>query len=301
MNNNSNKNEGFGLIEVIISIAVMSVMLMGIHGIVMLTMKNNKDAQIEQQAAMYGQQIFEDFKSLEVTKTLSGTSLKLSNGLDLTGTGEYKAIKDLGNRYKADITVKANISGIGTALNKEADKHLANGTNRNDFKVALKKEGSKIILKNVDDNKNTTITDSYNTLQPLKLLVYVKKDSKEIIVNDGDDKNLTNKTFPSATDDEKKTPINLIVDLKEYEKESSSTRDTDIVIKVSNEDGKDINIICEDKSENLFVSLEQCGSGIFKFYDEKSSKDLYDITVSITRDGKTIFNGSARENMKVSK
>lgn len=300
MKNNSKRCEGFGLIEVIISIAVIAVLLIGVSQMVTSSMKNNKEGQVEQESSRYAQKIFEDFKSSEVTKTISATNLKLSNGLKLEGNAAtgYATVGyvDLdNNRYKAYIEVKANSTGMGTALNKQISQETIDKGNK--LEVNLIKNG-----KDVEINGNS-VTDNYNKANPLTLYVETKinteTNKKEIIIKTADNKELLIEEFVCNTEEEKNKAISLVINLENYKLVDASNED--IIIKVLNEDNKDINIIAKEKSENLLISLEQYGSGEFSFYDEKSNIDLYDVTVKVKRDGKIIFEGLSQQNMKVIK
>lgn len=302
MKNNTKKSLGFSLVEVIISVAILTVLLTCIPLMVKSAMNNTKDAQTEQQAALYGQQIFENFKSSEVTKVISNTDLKLSSGINLTGDAasgyNTAGLVDLGNGYGADITVKVNPSKMGTAINKQVTKEEIKAGNK--LEVSLSKDGESVKANDTD------IEDQYDQSKGLTLLVYSRineKDDgtkeKEVIIESGDGKELVTGYFNCDTDAEKEKAMYLIINLDKYKLLGDSSEN--IILKVYNEDEKDINIIAKGKSEKVSVSLEQYGSGKFKFYDENTSTDLYDITVSVKRNGKIVFNGSSSQNMNVSK
>lgn len=308
MKQNPGKSEGIALIEIIISLAVIGVIALGVNLIMIHSMGNNKGGEVEQQAAMYGQQIFEDFKSPQITKSIDGNQLKLSDGssniFQLIGnaatTGASVVYRtsssvDLGNRYKADITVKANESGIGTAINKQVDT-----VKSYEFNVALIKNGKDIDIIYLDDDDDEAVTSNYDESKTLTLLIYAKKTDtqKEVTIKDENGKTLLDKT---RTIDASKgdLPIKLNINFEKYTIDTSSTADPNVAIKVFNQDDEAINIVSQGKSKNLYVSLSQCGEGEFTFYDESISQDLYDITVNITRDGKTIFSGSSSQNIKI--
>lgn len=271
MKHNPRKSEGIALTEVIISIAIISLIVtFGARSMMTNSMENSKAGEVKQQAAMYGQQIFENFKSPEIPKTISATGMNVSDIYKLQGTDEYitDTPKELGNRYKASIKVKANTSGIGTVLNKEID-----------------------IAKSYPEKLDITHA-------PSTLIIYVKKidTEKEITIIDENGNKLLHDIFPF--DDTKKMPIKLSIN---FNRNETLAIEKNVEIKVCNQGEEYINIVCEDKPKNLFLSLAQYGEGEFTFYDKSVDKDLYDITVNITRDGKTVFNGSASLNMKVIK
>lgn len=272
MKHNPRKSEGIALTEVIISIAIISLIVtFGARSMMTNSMENSKAGEVKQQAAMYGQQIFEDFRTLDLTKVSDKFNLVKGPADDYGFIKEYNTPSeaiDLGNRYKGSITVNANTSEIGTALNKEID-----------------------IAKSYKYSVNITEI-------PSTLIIYVKKTDteKEITIKDENDKILLDETF--TFDDAKKMPIKLSMN---FNRNETLAIEKNVEIKVCNQAEEYINIVCEDKPKNLFLSLAQYGEGEFTFYDKSINKDLYDITVNITRDGKTVFNGSASLNMKVIK
>jgi len=303
MKHNPRKSEGIALIEIIISMAVMGVLLIGAHSMMTISMRNNKDGEIEQRAAMYGQQIFEDFKSLPLTISADGKNLGLTGEYIYSLSGakgaEYKTTAPivLGNGYQAEVSFKANSSNIGTVLNKQTDIQESYDCN-----VGLTKDGQNINIIDEDkiSNNEVNITTTYDENTPLKLIVNATTaDKKDIIIKDGAGNKLLERTFD--IDPIKTKPIALNINFSKYKIVESSTLDTNVEIIVYNQDEENINIVCEDKPQNLFVSFEQYGKGQFTLYDENISKNLYDITVKITRDGKTIFNGSASQNIKIIK
>ena len=73
MNSNSKKSAGFGLIEVIISIAIFGVISIGVYNGYMIMIKQTKDSQVKQTSTLIGKEIVEEIKSV------AGDNFKINN------------------------------------------------------------------------------------------------------------------------------------------------------------------------------------------------------------------------------
>lgn len=64
MKNNSKKQEGFGLIEVVISMALIAIISIGVYNGYILIINQIKNGELKQQSALIGRKIAEDIKSI---------------------------------------------------------------------------------------------------------------------------------------------------------------------------------------------------------------------------------------------
>jgi prepilin-type N-terminal cleavage/methylation domain-containing protein len=73
MNSNSKKSAGFGLIEVIISMAIFGVISIGVYNGYRIMIKQTKDGQVKQTSTLIGKEIVEGIKSV------AGDNFKINN------------------------------------------------------------------------------------------------------------------------------------------------------------------------------------------------------------------------------
>lgn len=63
MKKKSKMKPGFTLLETIISMAITIILLVGVHGAYMLLIRNTKDGEVKQEAAIIGKKVIEEIKS----------------------------------------------------------------------------------------------------------------------------------------------------------------------------------------------------------------------------------------------
>lgn len=95
MKNNSLKKTGFTLVEIVISISVISIISVGLYGAYLLIIKNTKLAEEKQSIALVGKRTIEDVKdSIENDKvTLVGNNI-IMNDLNLLKNEDISKSKD---------------------------------------------------------------------------------------------------------------------------------------------------------------------------------------------------------------
>ena len=79
MKNNSKKYGGFALIEVVICMAILSIISIGIYDGLMIIIKQTKSGQVKQAAALEGKKIIEAMQATSFG--VSGSELDLGNNL----------------------------------------------------------------------------------------------------------------------------------------------------------------------------------------------------------------------------
>ena len=99
-NNKVRAKKGMTLIEVIISVALLSILIVPLSTMVMTSLKNKEEASDKQKASYIGQKILEELKAYDniQLKTNSTTGIKFFNLLDGQDTDEE--IKEIGGGSK---------------------------------------------------------------------------------------------------------------------------------------------------------------------------------------------------------
>lgn len=102
----NNKKSGLTLIEILISLAILSIILIPISNMVIASVKLNTSGEDKQKAVTIAEQLVEEAKALP---QLSSSTI-LSNGLSLSipagKTDEYTGTKDLAGGYTETVYIK---------------------------------------------------------------------------------------------------------------------------------------------------------------------------------------------------
>lgn len=95
MKNNSLKKTGFTLVEIVISISIISIISVGVYGAYLLIIKNTKLAEERQSIALVGKRTIEDVKdSIENDKVVFAGSNIIINDLNLLKSEDVSKSKD---------------------------------------------------------------------------------------------------------------------------------------------------------------------------------------------------------------
>ena len=104
-------NKGFSLIEIIISLAIASIMILSGYQLIINAVKLNKKGEDRQQANLVGQQVIEEIKTID-DRNISTNLLTINENLILTGTingniNEYKGtLLDESGEYDVNIFIE---------------------------------------------------------------------------------------------------------------------------------------------------------------------------------------------------
>ncbi|SFD09141.1 type IV pilus modification PilV family protein [Clostridium uliginosum] len=312
------KRRGFTLIEIIIAFALFGILMLGIYGIVISAMNNNKAGEVKQKAALYGQEVLEEFKSGDITKSESG-SIMLSNDIVLSQSVEKSNYEgegylDKDKKYYAKIIVKKNTSIMldkevtaGEGSSEESSEEKAPKTC--DFNIALSGENSPIKVKD-DKSKGNLEYDSASD-EPIKLIINTKtkENEKVVVIKDENNNKILTTEKEIKKDEDKENQIKLTFNFDQYRVESKLDKNKykKLEISVYNQDDSPLNIILK-KSEKTDVEVKN-KLGNVKVYDNRaennqSSKlgELYDITVKVTQNGNEgtpIFTGHSSQNIDI--
>lgn len=85
--NNSKKSYGYGLIEVIISMAIIGIIAVGVYAGYIFAMKNTKHGQVKQGAALEGKKVVEEIKSENIQLPVSANGVMQIGDMSLKKQG----------------------------------------------------------------------------------------------------------------------------------------------------------------------------------------------------------------------
>lgn len=157
----NNKKHGLTLIEILISLAILSIILIPISNMVIASVKLNTSGEDKQKAVTIAEQLVEEAKALP---QLSSSTI-LSNGLSLSipagKTDEYTGTKDLTGGYTETVYIKPkdNLTvDTGLQNNMTYDAEIYIQGNDSDLKLQRKGDsGSCTIGKdNLSINNNSS-------------------------------------------------------------------------------------------------------------------------------------------------
>lgn len=264
MNNTSRRKKGITLIEAIISVALLSILIVPIGGMVVNSVKTNNNAQIKQNAAYIGQ------KALEELKVYDNIKLK-----DFSGNKGFKML-DGQIIYK-----QPDGSYRGDFINSELDKN---------FNVEVK------IKKNSDFTyENDTEMDLAIDLTNNNFGNIVLGTGKKIKLVIGADKRIRIYEDNLSRFEKEMESRNVLINI------TSGFNVNNFSIDVENKDDKSLYIyknIAEGANDITINTI--AGKVIEKVYnptDTSAIGDLYAIDIIVKKSGQVLFQGSTSNNI----
>jgi len=321
------KNMAFGLIEVVISMMILSIISISVYSGFIIIIKQTKAGQVKQSVALEGKKMIEEMKATSVT---TDAALKIGNIITLQKEGEVSG-KPFYTRYlKEDFSVcdkevskyveKVTLTATDVTLNdKQIIDELENSNNIN-YKVYIGKE----------ENTSTTVVEDYikggitGTPKILKsdsnivMYVYFEKpsnseDDRTITIKDYEGNNLLDTNEISKnTISLNPSKVNLCMNFDQY-KQIDSSNLKNVKIYVYNRTGSIANIYLQ-KDSTVIADVQVC-KGEINIYDNRagnSSEDktgtLYDIKLEISdylkykngeihEDKDNLFTGHSKKNI----
>lgn len=298
MKKKSKKRGGFSLVEVVLSMALIAILSIGVYNAYLILIRQTKDGQVKQGAALAGKKIVEEVKAGEFEKDDDG-NFKLTENITIDKTSENLSLRldknymicenqeDNNYVYTADLSIKqTNVTF--EKYNPSNDKNILNyelyitntgiSDNKNNKCENIEYQEDKkwlyFYLETIDENKNLIIKDySGNTILQSDI---GKIETIDNIVN-------INMNLKDYTDDKS---INLIIDNKNQE----SNCETNIYLK------KSTNIDANVKVNNGQVNVYNNRA----FNESEKSGDLYSINVEIKdKKDKSLFKGYLNKNVGI--
>lgn len=306
----SNKRKyGFTLLELIISMAIISIISASVYTGYIIMIKQTKSGQVKQEAALEGKKVIEALQGnnfgLPTSTPLSIDGMQFKQeGVNLVFirylNDEYKD-KEENNDPVTEYTAKyiEKITLIPTKVQDSNDGiKLGNNTNLQENQIYINREGSndhikysnsideEIPLYNIDDGK-----------KKMELSIYLTPNNSAEDVGVFNYKGNSLFAFTKGIDD------NLIINFDNY-KETNGTlpSDTQIEIYMYNKATTAASVYLE-KPDALDVGLKLC-KGEIKIYNNHLSDEnagfgtLYDITVQVSvKNGENLFTGYYKKNL----
>lgn len=324
MKNNSKKHRGFTLIEVVISIAILSIMSIAVYDGLMIIIKQTKAGQVKQTAALEGKKAIEEIQdAIEANKfSFSDTSLKIGSTPTIAKQSADSAYtKNLDGNYVERITVTpTKVEGSTEAITLDTNNNLNSISN----KIYISKIGTKNYISywtysavnvyipeigNSAEIPSSSLSES--DANKIEIYVYLEPATDLSIANveikDYKGKtllpitlNITKKITEDITED---IIENLVMNFSDYKiSDGSLPSNVDIKINMYNKTSAISNVYIE-KQKNLNVNVE-ARRGAINIYDNRAEDieegkvgDLYDIKVEINKDDNTLFTGYAKKNI----
>lgn len=324
------KSRGFGLLEVIISIAILSIVSVAVYDGFMIMIKQTKEGQVKQTAALEGKKIIEQMK---------GTSFAVPKSTDtVLKIGDITLQKEASNSYRRYLDEKYNelkdsasensrryVEKVTLSPTKLEGTNQSVDLNTNDQKL----DYNKIYISRIDgkdymrywiyksneqykpqvDSSTVMIPSNSQAKQMSVYFTTLDSGNQNIEIKDYKGNHLLGITKDS-TDDK-----NLIINFNNYiEADGSLPANADIEINVYNTTTDVPNIYIE-KQKDLKVNVNPC-KGNINIYDNRSedvTKDnsgtLYDIKVEISdylkykngeieSDNANLFTGAYKKNIR---
>lgn len=296
--------KGMTLIEVIISVALLSILIVPLSGLVMSSLKNNISSEYRQKASYIGQKVLEELKAYDEIILKEDAGRKYFELLD----GD-KIIQDLnedstGNTFKGNFE-RTIYGGSSDSLGKnediykievelEKDKNFqydnANNLDKNnnaDFILNFLRDSSNNNVIKIKDKPNESYAISN------ELIMELDKNSSNLIIYK------KNESTPLVTINKTNIDNNNIV---LYVKEGFS-QNVNIEFKNNTEETVEIHMIKGVNNSSKFKIYSSVGDVIL--YEENEIEknpiaDMYNYTVTV-RDSENniLFEGSSSKNVNI--
>ncbi|MBS5886160.1 MAG: prepilin-type N-terminal cleavage/methylation domain-containing protein [Clostridium sp.] len=298
-NNKVKAKKGMTLIEVIISVALLSILIVPLSGLVMSSLKNNISAEYRQKASYIGQKVLEELKAYDEIK-LSVTSPKSFQLLD--GDEIIQDLKEdsTGNTFKGNfertiyggsldsVGKDEGIYAIEVELKKDINFKYDNVNN------LAENNNSAFIVKFINDNNVSKIQDSLGNSYSIsnKLIMELDKNSNSLIVYKEND------STPLATINKTNEDNNIVLYIKE-----GFSQNLNIELKNNTEETVEIHMIKGVNSSAKFKIYSSTGDVILyeeNEIEENPVADMYNYKVTV-RDSKNdiLFEGSSSKNVNI--
>ncbi|MDV4149367.1 type II secretion system protein [Clostridium sp. AL.422] len=288
--------KGMTLIEVIISVALLSILIIPLSGLVMSSLRNNIDAEDMQKASYIGQKVLEELKAydditlkidngqkyfelLDGDKIIQMSDGKFAGSFDRTMYGKPSEVdgrdKDI---YKIDVELFKDEN-----FKYDNENNLEKNTNAA-FRVNF-----------INDSGIRKIQDSLGKVSIIsnKLIIELEKSSSKLNVY-GENSSSALLSIDKANVDNN--------DIVLYIKEDFS-RDMDIEFKNNTEEIVEIRIIKGRNSYSKFKIYSSIGDVILyeeNEIEENSIGDLYNYKVNVKdKKNNSLFEGASSKNVNI--
>ncbi|EEH96592.1 MULTISPECIES: prepilin-type N-terminal cleavage/methylation domain-containing protein [Clostridium] len=303
-NNKVKAKKGMTLIEVIISVALLSILIVPLSGLVMSSLKNNISAEYRQKASYIGQKVLEELKAYDKITLKNDAGKKYFELLD--GDEIIQDLKEdsTGNTFKGNFE-RTIYGGSSESVGKNEGIHTIEVELKKDINFIYdnvnnlaKNNNSAFILNFLRDSSNNNIIkikdnpdNSYAISN--ELIMELDKNSNNLIVYK------KNESTPLVTVNKTNVDNNTIV---LYIKEGFS-QNINIEFKNNTEETVEIHLISGDNNYSKFKIYSSIGDVILyeeKQIEENPVADMYNYKVKVKdRENNILFEGSSSKNVNI--
>lgn len=272
------KKKGMTLIEAIISVALLSVLIIPISGLVMTSINTNKRAEIKQEATYIGQKLLEEMKVYDEIILGVTKEFQLLNGQKITKVGESDNFvgKFIVDKYDVELSLNKDNQFVYD------NNIVSNEINTNEMDVVVEFVSNNTIKYN---NVNYVISDNLTIKTP-------NNDTDELEVINGNGTVIFKVTKAS----ERKNKILFVI---------NNDFKGDVNIDFHNERDEEVSIYVKKNSAvtgNLNINAFR---GKIRIYNNINNEDknkignLYNINVVVKNKGNELFKGEVLQNILI--
>ncbi len=274
-------NKGFSLIEIIISLAIASIMILSGYQLIINAVKLNKKGEDRQQANLVGQQVIEEIKTID-DRNISTNLLAINENLILTGT-----INGNVNEYKGTLLDKSSEYEVNIFMEKEDVEFKENNYNSEinyDLRYDISNTNENLVIKNSENHSVSNI--SLNDNETFKIIL---ENDNKLDDNVDIDNNRNEITLNIKSKDE------IFLDFTNYNFDKSidieiyNNLDNKLKIYVQ----KPMNTYSSVNARSIIGSIEIYNNPIF----EKIGYS-YKVKVIVKKYKNILFEGYTNKNMK---
>lgn len=297
-NNKVKVKKGMTLIEVIISVALLSILIVPLSGLVMSSLKNNINAEYKQKASYVGQKVLEELKAYDEITLKDDTGRKYFELLDGDKVFKKESEDIFEGRFERTIYgsttdtkgIDEEVYNVEVALEKDLNFKYENVNNLD------KNNNAAFIMNFINDNSISKIQDNSNGNSHVisnKLVIELDKNSNSLKVYS------KNSSSPLLTIGRANLYNNdIVLNVKE-----NFIQNIDIELKNNTEETLEIHIIRGINSTSKFKVYSSTGDIVLyeeKQIEENPVADLYNYKVTvIDKNNNILFEGSSSKNVNI--
>ncbi|GEQ20863.1 hypothetical protein CBU02nite_13690 [Clostridium butyricum] len=260
----SSKKDGFTLLEVVISMMLITILSVGVYNAYIMIIKHTKNGQVKQEAALCGKRIVEEIKA-------ETGNIKKNDDGDLELTINNSPITLYKNEEKYSTASNNPIDLDGYECEISLDSKKTEGSNSAEIFINNKDYTGDVLTLGENSVSDISNIDSEITVDKAVLLTIENENSVKITVGDGPEKEI------SIIDNK------IVLDFKNY-KETAKVN-----LRVTNKTTKLLNLYILNSKYNTRnernVTVENIQGSLNEYYRtdyEGKRGTLYNITITIS-------------------
>lgn len=283
------RKKGISLIEILISIAILAIISIPISGMILTSVKTNKESEDKQKATLLGQQILEEIRSKTID--IKSDEIILSTGVKLNKTFDEEHKKYSFNTTNSDEEYNGFCTNVTLEQYSDLGVDEYKLKTNYDLEISIDKKNTNFIISVNDEELEI------NELDNIKILIINNQEDIQLNIN-GFFIREFNKKF-----DSKSGSINIKLNNDDlYSKisiEVINNRDDSMTVYLDNTNTKD-----NDTKNILIENLNGTIKRINNFTENNENIEdrkgtMFEVKVSITKDSNKLFEGSSIKNIYI--